>query len=345
MYSALKPILFSLEPERVHDLVMKGLALTAQHKPLLEIVQRYCAIPDSRLEVTAFGLRFPNPVGLAAGMDKNALALPIWAALGFGFAEIGSVTAHAQPGNPQPRMFRLPEDEAIINRMGFNNHGSSLVAQTLGRWQRSHGQSAVPLGINLGKSKITSLEDAPGDYLLSLARLWEYGDYFVVNVSSPNTPGLRELQDKDRLEELLSAVMGFVKLQAQPKPLLLKIAPDLTESQLLEILELTDRHGVAGIIATNTTVSRDGLQTKIEQAGGLSGKPLKTRSLEALRFLKANSSLPIVSVGGISTADDVRERLELGAVLVQVYTGFVFEGPLMMRAIIKRLLERTQPAR
>ena len=267
MYSALKPILFSLEPERVHDLVMKGLALTAQHKPLLEIVQRYCAIPDSRLEVTAFGLRFPNPVGLAAGMDKNAVALPIWAALGFGFAEIGSVTAHAQPGNPQPRMFRLPEDEAIINRMGFNNHGSSLVAQTLGRWQRTHGQPRVPLGINLGKSKITSLEDAPGDYLLSLARLWEYGDYFVVNVSSPNTPGLRELQDKDRLEELLSAVMGFVKLQAQPKPLLLKIAPDLTESQLLEILELTDtrRRG-------DHCDEYDGLEGRLENQDRASGR-------------------------------------------------------------------------
>ncbi len=342
MYALLKPLLFSLEPELVHDLVMKGLALTARQKPLLEIVRRYCAVPDSRLEVTAFGLHFPNPVGLAAGMDKNALALPIWSALGFGFAEVGSVTAHAQPGNPPPRMFRLPSDEAIINRMGFNNHGAGMVAQTLGRWQRSHGQPRVPLGINLGKSKITSLEDAPSDYLLSLARLWEYGDYFVVNVSSPNTPGLRELQDKARLEELLGAVMGFVKLQAHAKPLLLKIAPDLSESQLMEILELTDRHGVAGIIATNTTVSRDGLKTNIEQAGGLSGKPLKTRSLEVLRFLRAHSSLPIVSVGGISTADDVRERLELGAALVQVYTGFVYEGPLMMRAITRGLLGPAQ---
>ena len=342
MYALLKPLLFSLEPERVHDLVMTSLALTAHQKPLLEVIRRYCAVSDSRLEVTAFGLRFPNPVGLAAGMDKNAIALPIWSALGFGFAEIGSVTAHAQPGNEAPRMFRLPEDEAIINRMGFNNHGSSLVAQTLGRWQRSHGQSAVPIGINLGKSKITSLEDAPDDYLLSLARLWEYGDYFVVNVSSPNTPGLRELQDKKRLEELLSAVMGFVRTQAQPKPLLLKIAPDLTESQLLEILELCETHSIAGIIATNTTVSRGGLKTQIEEAGGLSGKPLKSRSLEVLRFLKANSSLPIVSVGGISTADDVQIRLELGAVLVQVYTGFVFEGPLMMRAITRGLLELAQ---
>lgn len=342
MYALLKSVLFSLEPERVHDAVMKGLALTARQKPLLEIVQHYCATPDLRLEVSAFGLRFPNPVGLAAGMDKNASALPIWAALGFGFAEIGSVTAHAQAGNPQPRMFRLPADEAIINRMGFNNHGSSLVAQTLGRWQRTHGQPKVPLGINLGKSKITNLEDAPTDYLLSLARLWQYGDYFVVNVSSPNTPGLRELQDRDRLEELLSAVMGFVKAQAQPKPLLLKIAPDLTEPQLLEILELVQRFGVAGIIATNTTVSRDGLQSKIEQAGGLSGKPLKSRSLEILKFLKANSSLPIVSVGGISSADDVTQRLELGAVLVQVYTGFVYEGPLMMKAIARGLLEAVQ---
>ena len=340
MYSLLKPLLFSLEPERVHDAVMKSLALTARHKPLLEIVRRYCAAPNSRVE--AFGLHFPNPVGLAAGMDKNALALPIWAALGFGFAEIGSVTAHAQAGNPQPRMFRLPADEAIINRMGFNNHGSSLVAQTLGRWQRSHGQPRVPLGINLGKSKITALEDAPSDYLLSLARLWEYGDYFVVNVSSPNTPGLRKLQDKARLEELLRAVMGFVKAQAQPKPLLLKIAPDLSEPQLLEILELIQRFGVAGIIATNTTVSRVGLKTGIEEAGGLSGKPLRNRSLEVLRFLRANSRLPIVSVGGISTADDVRERLELGAVLVQVYTGFVYEGPLMMRAITRGLLEPAQ---
>jgi dihydroorotate dehydrogenase len=340
MYALLKPLLFSLEPERVHNLVMSSLAFGAHNKPILEIIENFCAVHDPRLEVEAFGLKFPNPVGLAAGMDKNAVALPVWAALGFGFAEIGSVTAHAQPGNKKPRMFRLPDDAAIINRMGFNNHGSSLIAQKLGQWEGTHGKPRVPLGINLGKSKMTLLEDAPSDYLQSLARLWQYGDYFVVNVSSPNTPGLRELQDKDKLEELLGAVMGFARDQATPKPILLKIAPDLTESQLEEILALTEAHGIAGLIATNTTVSRDGLKTAISETGGLSGEPLRARSLEVLRFLVTRTKLPIISVGGISNAREVQKRLDMGATLVQIYTGFVYEGPLMMRAIAKGLLEQ-----
>jgi dihydroorotate dehydrogenase len=339
MYELLKPILFRLEPERAHDLAMATLGAVAKFPALVDRVEAYCALRDARLEVEAFGLRFPNAVGLAAGMDKNAAALPMWPALGFGFVEIGSVTAHPQPGNPKPRMFRLTGDRAIINRMGFNNHGSSMVAQTLGRWAQTHGKRKAPLGVNLGKSKTTPLEDAPQDYLRSLERLYEHGDYFVVNVSSPNTPGLRELQDKDKLEVLLGAVMGFVRAQPKQKPLLLKIAPDLTDAQLEEILELVERHGLSGMIATNTTVARDGLMTAINETGGLSGEPLRARSLEVLRFLVARTNLPIISVGGIANAREVQKRLDMGARLVQVYTGLVYEGPLMVRTMLRGLLE------
>jgi dihydroorotate dehydrogenase len=339
MYELLKLLLFALDPERAHDLAIGTLSAIAKYPGLVDRIEAYCATRDKRLEVEAFGLRFSNPVGLAAGMDKNAVALPVWGALGFGFVEIGSVTAHPQPGNEKPRMFRLPADRAIINRMGFNNHGSSLVAQTLGRWAQTHGKRKAPLGVNLGKSKVTSLEDAPQDYLNSLERLYEYGDYFVVNVSSPNTPGLRELQDKDKLEALLRALTEFVRTQAVQKPLLLKIAPDLTEAQLEEILGLVETHALSGIIATNTTVSRDNLTTNINEPGGLSGEPLRSQSLEVLRFLTARTDLPIISVGGIASAREVQKRLDMGARLVQIYTGFVYEGPLMMRAITKGLLE------
>jgi dihydroorotate dehydrogenase len=338
VYTLVKPLLFSQDPEVVHDRVMAGLSWIAHQPALLELVHGLCGVNDSSLEREVFGLKFPNPVGLAAGLDKNALALPVWEALGFGFVEIGSVTARAQPGNDKPRMFRLPDDEAIINRMGFNNHGAEKIAERLEAWRGS--KRDAPLGINLGKSKVTPLEDAPKDYLESLTRLWGYGDYFVINVSSPNTPGLRELQDKDRLEELLAAVMGFVRSQAKAKPVLLKIAPDLTWAQIDEILELVQRHGLAGMIATNTTIARDGLTTPIQESGGLSGAPLRARSLEVLKHLKTHSSVPIVSVGGVFHAIDVEQRLEAGAALVQVYTGFIYEGPFMMRGIARVLNAR-----
>jgi dihydroorotate dehydrogenase len=338
MYQLLKPLLFSLDPEAVHDSVMRLLEMTARNKALLGLVQNICTVPDKKLETECMGLRFPNPIGLAAGLDKNALALPIWAALGFGFLEIGSVTAKAQSGNEKPRLFRLPEDEALINRMGFNNHGADVVAARLELWQHSHGAPSVPLGVNLGKSKITPLEEAPQDYLYSLQKLWKYGDYFVLNVSSPNTPNLRQLQDRAPLEELLGSVMAFVRAQVHPKPIALKIAPNLGWEQLDEILELAQNHALSAIIATNTTTARAGLRSKVQETGGLSGTPLKLRSLEVLSYLVKHTKLPIVSVGGISSPEDAKIRLETGARLVQLYSGFIFEGPMLPKRLAQGLL-------
>ena len=297
-------------------------------------------IQDARLQINRFGLTFPNPVGLAAGFDKNALAAPAWPALGFGFTEVGSVTARAQPGNPKPRLFRLPEDEALINRLGFNNSGAAAVAARLEALRRE--DRPTPLGVNLGKSKVTPLDDAPGDYLASLEKLWPYADYFAVNVSSPNTPGLRELQEVGRLEQLLDAVTSYAAGQETRKPILLKIAPDLSYEQLDEIVRLALSFGLDGLIATNTTVARAGLRTPIDETGGLSGRPLKERSLELLKHLYAQvgDTLPLVSVGGIFNADDVWERLRAGASLVQLYTSFVYRGPGLLKEINRGLLTR-----
>ncbi len=337
VYELLKPWLFRQDPETVHEQVMRLLAWLGQRGPGLELIRQFFSLHDPRLEVAAFGLRFPNPIGLAAGFDKNAVAVRTWAALGFGHVEIGSVTALPQPGNPKPRLFRLPQDQALINRMGFNNEGAEAIARRLERLQQTFGRSPVPLGINLGKSKRTPLEEAPQDYLLSLSQLWPYGDYFAINVSSPNTPGLRALQDKERLKELLAALTGFVQGR---KPLLLKIAPDLSWEQLDEILSLAEQYRLSGLIATNTTTAREGLQTPTDEAGGLSGRPLRARSLEVLKYLHARlqGRLPIVSVGGIFSAEDVWERLTNGATLVQVYSGFVYEGPWMVKKLCRGLL-------
>jgi dihydroorotate dehydrogenase len=337
MYSWIKPLLFAQDAERVHDFVMRGMTALAQQHWALKQLESYCGVQG--LETSCMGLSFPNPIGLAAGLDKNALALPAWAALGFGFIEIGSVTAKGQPGNDKPRLFRLPSDEALINRMGFNNHGSKVVAARLELWQHTHGAPRIPLGINLGKSKVTPLEDAPKDYIESLTKLWEYGDYFVINVSSPNTPGLRQLQDRGPLEELLRTVKDFAKARPVQKPIALKIAPDLTWEQIDEILELTEAHGIDALIATNTTIARDGLKTPINEAGGLSGQPLKARALEVLKYIAPKTRTPIISVGGIQTPRDVAERLEHGAKLVQLYTGFIYEGPMLPRTLARGLLE------
>jgi dihydroorotate dehydrogenase len=354
MYDLLKPWLFKFDPEHIHDLTMSGLAFTSHHPGLLRILQTLCTINDQRLETRAFGLTFPNPIGLAAGMDKNARAIPSWAAMGFGFVEIGSITAQAQPGNPKPRLFRLPDDEAIINRMGFNNDGAEVVATRLKKLRETE-TLITPIGINLGKSKVAPLEQAHEDYKRSLEFLYPYGDYFVINVSSPNTPGLRELQDKDKLEILLATVRGFVKgsgVKSQesdellkpearsPKPVLLKIAPDLTHEQLDEILELAERYKLSGMIATNTTIARENLNTQINETGGLSGKPLAKKSLELLRYICSQTKLPIISVGGIFTERDVFERLEAGAVLLQIYTGLVYKGPMLAKRLNKSLLVR-----
>lgn len=342
MYTVLKPLLFRSDPERVHDWVMRALAFCAGRPGALRLIRAACSVQDERLKTQAFGLTFPNPIGLAAGFDKNAVAVPTWAALGFGFVEVGSVTAHAQPGNPRPRLFRLPEDAALVNRMGFNNAGAETVARRLSAL-RASGGVPVPLGVNVGKSKLTPLDEAPQDYLTSLEELWPHADYFAINVSSPNTPGLRALQERERLDELLGAVTAFAAAQPVRKPILLKLAPDLTDAQLTEVAELAAEHGLAGLIATNTTVSREGLSAPTGEAGGLSGRPLRARSLAVLRFLRGlGTGLPLVSVGGIFSPGDVYERLSAGASLVQLYTGLVYEGPLLLKRLNRGLLRRLE---
>lgn len=294
-----------------------------------------------KLEREVFGLRFKNPVGLAAGFDKNALWVDEMEALGFGFVEIGTVTPKPQLGNPQPRLFRLKKDEALINRMGFNNEGSIKAADKL-----RNRKSKIIVGGNIGKNKITENIDAVYDYMKAFNDLYPYVDYFVVNVSSPNTPNLRELQEKEPLTYLLKTLKRENGRKSKPKPILLKIAPDLTETQLDDIIDIVNSVKIAGIIATNTTISRDGLTTDSEEvetigAGGLSGKPLKDRSTEVIRYLhqKSNGAFPIIGVGGIYSAADALEKLEAGASLVQIYSGFIYEGPGLVKEICKGILK------
>lgn len=305
---AVRPWLFRREAEDAHEWTLARLGrMTAFSRAVLK--SRY-AVSDP---VTVFGVRFPNRVGLAAGMDKNGLALEAWPAMGFGFVEVGTVTWHGQPGNDKPRVFRQPEREAIVNRMGFNNFGAGALAERLSVHQR-----AIPLGISLGKSKVTPLDEAVEDYRRSFEVLRDYGDYFAVNVSSPNTPGLRELQEKTYLDGILAELKGG-------PPVLVKIAPDLSDPAIAELLEVCAARGVAGIIATNTTIAHDG------PAGGLSGKPLGQRAREVVEFVHRESGLPIIGVGGIMSADDAKRMFDAGAGLIQLYTGFVYHGPALVR--------------
>jgi dihydroorotate dehydrogenase len=276
-------------------------------------------------------------VGLAAGFDKNAVALEAWEALGFGFAEIGTITARAQPGNPRPRLFRLPEMEAVINRLGFNNEGAQVIANRLETLRARGGWPSIPVGVNLGKSKVTPLEEATVDYVTSFRRLRGLGDYFVLNVSSPNTPGLRKLQDKAALEELLAAVQAENQSAA---PLLLKIAPDLEWSAIDEILALVEANKLAGLIVTNTTIDHSSVPEARRQQGGLSGRPLRERSFEVLKFVVSRTRLPVIAVGGIGSADEALRRLDAGAALIQIYTALVYEGPALIHAIHRALLSR-----
>lgn len=296
--------------------------------------------------VEAFGLRFPNAVGLAAGFDKNGRAWPAAAAMGFGHVEIGTVTALAQPGNPKPRVFRYPAEEAVINRMGFNNEGSEAVAARLAR-QTLPGARQIPLGVNLGKSKVTAIEEAPEDYLVSFQRLAGYADYLVLNVSSPNTPNLRQLQDESRLRELLAAVTGANAARAAQSghrrvPILLKIAPDLTWPQIDAVLGVIAEFRLDGIIATNTTLARPGFFATIDQAGGLSGAPLRRRSTEIVHYISkaTEGKLPIIGVGGIVDVQSAAEKLDAGATLVQVYTGMIYRGPFFAADLARGLMER-----
>jgi dihydroorotate dehydrogenase len=328
-----KPILFAMDPEQVHDMAIATLAILSRFPWLLRLVPR---LGDKRLNKELFGVRFPNPIGLAAGFDKNGRALPGWEALGFGFIEIGTITAQSQAGNLRPRIFRVPEMYALINRLGFNNEGVEKVAARLEQLRRSSAWPTIPVGINLGKSKIVPLEEAANDYLRSFQRLQALGDYFVLNVSSPNTPDLRKLQEKEAIGELFHAIQQ----QNRGKPLLVKIAPDLTLEQLDHILALATEFQLAGVVATNTTTDHRTIPEAKRQQGGLSGRPLRARSLEMLRHIKSQSALPVISVGGIMSGEDAKERFDAGADLVQIYTGFVYQGPRLVREIARELLHR-----
>ena len=327
---AVRPVLFRLgggDAEKAHEFTLKRLAGVAKQPRLLALLRSRYA---TSAPVDVFGVRFANPVGLAAGMDKNGVALPAWPALGFGFVEVGTVTAHPQPGNDRPRLFRLRDSEAIINRMGFNNAGAAALAQRL----ETLGPLGVPLGISLGKSKVTPLEEAVDNYLTSFQLLRPYADYIAVNVSSPNTPGLRTLQDKSALAALLGALAG-------PTPVLVKIAPDLTDSAISELLEVCLSSGAAGLIATNTTLGRDGLaaadQPRAAEAGGLSGRPLTERARKVVHFVHKETAgaLPIIGVGGIVDPDDAARLFDAGAALVQLYTGFIYRGPALVKAVAR----------
>lgn len=301
--------------------------------------------PSYARPVRAFGLTFPNAVGLAAGFDKNAEAWPAAAALGFGHIEVGTITAQAQPGNPKPRVFRYPDYEAVINRMGFNNAGAEAVAARLAK-QPAPGARRIPVGINLGKSKVTPIEDATADYLASFARLADFADYVVLNVSSPNTPNLRQLQDESRLRELLSAVTTANHARAgggnRRVPLLLKIAPDLTWPQIDAVLGVIAEFGLDGIIATNTTLARPGFFASVNEAGGLSGGPLRHRSTEIVNYISraTHGRLPIIGVGGIVDPTSAGEKIDAGATLVQIYTGMIYRGPFFAAEIARALADR-----
>jgi dihydroorotate dehydrogenase len=349
----LRRVLFAQNPERIHNRTIRALGWASRHNAARGLVAGLFGAPE--LPVELFGLRFPNPVGLAAGMDKLGEAVPIWPALGFGFSELGAVTWHAQPGNPPPRCFRAVGDEALINRMGFNNLGAQALAETLAEWRERGLWPSHPVGINLGKSKITPLEKAAQDYADSFRVLRDHADFFVVNVSSPNTPNLRQLQDKAALDEILAALQE-VNISAAPnsapKPILVKVAPDLSFEALDEILALVGPRKVAGIIATNTTITRpEATDPKLKriyaETGGLSGRPLRDRSTDVVRHLyqQSRGAVPIIGVGGIFNADDAWEKIIAGASLVQVYTSMVFEGPGVAKAIVKGLQERLAAAR
>ncbi len=342
MYKSLvKPLLFNLDAERAHHLVFDNLRRAARMPGTPALLRALYGFQHPSLEREVFGLKFPNPVGLAAGFDKNAVLTDELATLGLGFVEIGTVTPRPQPGNPTPRLFRLPQDEALLNRMGFNNEGAAVVAARLAR--RRNRQLLI--GGNIGKNKDTPNERAADDYVACFEALAEEVDYFVVNVSSPNTPGLRELQEKKPLIELLQQVQARNQARATPRPLLLKIAPDLTDSQLDDILEIARETRLSGLVATNTTISRDNLRTEPGHvaslgAGGLSGRPLRARATEVIRYLhqKSDGGLPIIGAGGIHSATDAQEKLAAGATLIQLYTGFIYEGPALVSQINRSLV-------
>lgn len=339
MYKLLiRPILFWFDPEEVHHFSFSFIKFISKIPFIPSILKSIYEVKDTRLERKVFGLKFKNPVGLAAGFDKDAKCYKELSNFGFGFIEIGTLTPKPQDGNPKKRLFRLKEDSGIINRMGFNNGG---VDAAVLRLMQNNG---VLIGGNIGKNKVTPNENATNDYLLCFDTLFDYVDYFVVNVSSPNTPNLRELQEKQPLTNLLQDLQNSNSKTQFPKPILLKIAPDLTNEQLLDIIDIVKTTKIAGVIATNTTISRENLQSDNKtETGGLSGKPLTNRSTEVIRFLseKSNKAFPIIGVGGIHSAEDAIEKLEAGACLLQLYTGFIYEGPKLVKEINKAILKKS----
>lgn len=345
MYRQMKKLLFLLDPEAAHERTIAALKLAKRMK-LTGLLRLRYAFHDEQLSSELWGIPFPNPVGLAAGFDKNAEVYEPLAALGFGFIEVGTVTPLGQPGNDKPRLFRLVEDEAVINRMGFNNEGAENAAANLQNYEKA----GIPIGINIGKNKATANDHAVDDYIACLDRLYEYGHYFVINVSSPNTPNLRDLQETEGLRQL---VKGIQKKKAEleqkgaaPKPILVKVAPDMAEEQMHDIVQIAVAEGLSGIIATNTTLARDGLRNEAmkQEAGGLSGKPLRERSTAWIQeiYQEVGGKIPIIGVGGIFNGDDAYAKIRAGASLVQVYTGMIYEGPGIIQAINKQLKERLE---
>lgn len=341
MYKLLfKPLLFLLEPEAAHQLTIKIFNLILSIPGCATLFKKFYFIDDPKLKVHLWGLEFPNPVGLAAGFDKDGKYFGTMSHLGFGFIEIGTVTPLPQPGNDKPRLFRLPQDLGLINRMGFNNDGVGAMVSRL----RNRKNNTILIGGNIGKNKITTNENATDDYVICFEALFDLVDYFVVNVSSPNTPGLRELQEKAPLTHLLATLMDENNKKGKPKPILLKIAPDLTDTQLDDIIDIVRETGIHGIIATNTTLDRGNLteDTTSIGMGGLSGAPLRDRSTEVIRYIsqKSEGRVPIIGVGGITTPTDALEKLKAGASLIQVYTGMIYEGPGLVKEINKAILKR-----
>ncbi len=337
----IKPFLFLFNPEKAHHITFSLLKFFLSIPFAKGITSSLFTIKSNKLARNVAGLNFPNPVGLAAGLDKNALLVDELACLGFGSIEIGTVTPKPQPGNDKPRLFRLPKDKALINRMGFNNDGASTAAIRLAKRKNKN----IIIGGNIGKNKVTPNENATQDYIICFTDLYEVVDYFVVNVSSPNTPNLRELQEKEPLTNLLSTLQQENAKKKTPKPIFLKIAPDLTDTQLQDIVEIITETKIAGVIATNTTISRENLSTPQQEviamgAGGLSGKPLTARSTEVIKFLRSKLDKPIaiIGVGGIHSAQDAIDKLNAGADLIQLYTGFIYEGPALIKEINKRML-------
>jgi dihydroorotate dehydrogenase len=331
----IRPLLFLFDPERIHHFTFAFMKLFFKIPGVSALIRQLYQVEDERLHRHIFGLDFKNPVGLAAGFDKDAKLYQELSNFGFGFIEIGTLTPKPQPGNPPKRVFRLKADQALINRMGFNNGG---VLEAVERLKKNKN---VLIGGNIGKNKTTPNENAVEDYVYCFESLFDYVDYFVVNVSSPNTPNLRELQEKEPLAKLLNTLQQHNRKHAKTKPILLKIAPDLTDAQLLDIIDIVKSTQIAGVIATNTTLSRDGLQSEMKiETGGMSGRPLAKRATEVIRFLaeKSGKAFPIIGVGGIHSPEDALEKLAAGADLIQLYTGFIYEGPQLVKAINKAII-------